>query len=132
MHGLQGIGIVVKGTGIKHLNIAAGKDLPQKKVKISMKLLSGLVYPLFAANIHRSDKGFFCTERCNSCGICVKVCPAGNIVLNENGQPEWQHRCEQCQACFHCCPQQAVQFNKKTAGRNQYINPEVELKELFV
>ncbi|MDO9577038.1 MAG: EFR1 family ferrodoxin [Candidatus Cloacimonadales bacterium] len=111
--------------------ISEKQAMPMIKVKFSGKFLSAVVYPLFVSNIRKSDKNFFFTETCNGCGICAKVCPAENIVLNEKKQPVWQHRCEQCHACFHWCPQRAIEFSKKTVQKNRYTHPNVKVSELF-
>ena len=112
-------------------NIFNRKPVPMKKVKFAGKFLSAIVYSLFASNVKKSDKSFFSSDNCNGCGICVKVCPAENIILNENKQPIWQHRCEQCHACIHWCPQRAIEFSKKTQQKNRYTNPEIKVSELF-
>lgn len=111
--------------------ISRKDTIPKNKVNGSGRMLSALVYPLFTANIRKSDKSFFSTEKCNGCGICAQVCPVKNIKLNENKLPVWQHHCEQCHACIHWCPQKAIEFNKKTSAKNRYTHPAVEVKELF-
>lgn len=75
------------------------------------------------------DKDFWTEETCNSCGLCARVCPADNIHL-ESGRPAWQHRCEQCLACIQWCPQQAVQYGKKTAGKQRYHHPAVSVADM--
>ena len=66
-----------------------------------------------------SDKPFFSTDECISCGMCVKVCPMQNITL-ENGRPVWRGNCNTCDACYHYCPKHAIQYGKKTRGKGQY------------
>ena len=77
------------------------------------------------------DKDFWTEEKCSGCGLCAQVCPAGNIRL-EGGRPVWQHRCEQCLACLQWCPQEAIQYAKKTAGKNRYHHPEVSAMDMMV
>ncbi len=112
-------------------NIYDRKPVPMKKVKFAGKFLSAIVYPLFARNVKKTDKSFFFSDNCNGCGICVKVCPVENIILNENKQPIWQHHCEQCHACIHWCPQRAIEFSKKTQQKNRYTHPEIKMSELY-
>ena len=76
------------------------------------------------------DKDFWTEETCTSCGLCARVCPADNIRL-ESGRPVWQHRCEQCLACIQWCPQQAVQYGKKTAGKQRYHHPAVSVADMM-
>ncbi len=80
---------------------------------------------------NQRDRSFRVENACNSCGICQKVCPVGNITLAAGGQPQWQHRCQECLACIHHCPQQAIQIGDKTASKRRYRHPDVMLKELM-
>jgi ferredoxin len=47
-------------------------------------------------------------ERCTRCGLCVKLCPAGNIVMKD--YPERQGECQACLRCYAYCPREAVLF----------------------
>lgn len=85
---------------------------------------------LAAPRVAAMDKDFWANEKCNSCGICSQICPAANIRL-ESGRPLWLHHCEQCLACLQWCPQEAIQFAKKTAGKERYHNPEVSLPDML-
>lgn len=74
--------------------------------------------------------GKFCAdEKCNSCGICEKICPSNNITLIE-GKPDWHQKCEQCLACIQWCPQEAIQYGKKTIKYKRYHHPQVKLKDM--
>ncbi len=45
---------------------------------------------------------------CNSCGMCARVCPQGNITLDKGAPPHWG---KNCIACFYCemkCPEGAI------------------------
>lgn len=66
-----------------------------------------------------SAKGFYATEQCNSCGKCVERCPLNNIRL-QNGRPVWGQNCTHCMACIGGCPKQAIEYGKKTIGRQRY------------
>ncbi len=94
------------------------------------RILFTAIYKMTFKQVKTMDKGFWCDDRCNACGICVKVCPAKNIVL-EAGKPVWQHRCEQCLACIQWCPQESIQYGKKTAAYERYHHPEVQLKDMI-
>lgn len=76
------------------------------------------------------DKDFWVDKKCNSCGTCARVCPAGNIRM-EAGHPVWMHHCEQCLACLQWCPQEAIQYAKKTADKKRYHNPEISLSDMM-
>lgn len=49
------------------------------------------------------------SDRCVSCGLCARVCPAAVITM-EDGAPTIHSR-RQCMECWHCaavCPRQAI------------------------
>lgn len=51
------------------------------------------------------------TEKCTKCGICVKLCPVGNIDLKDNetkGYPEHGFQCRYCLRCTSFCPAKAI------------------------
>ena len=77
-----------------------------------------------------SDKHFSVTGDCNGCGVCERVCPAGNIEM-KGGRPEYLHRCENCLACLHNCPVCAIDWKNKTQGKERYRNPGITLEELM-
>ena len=53
-------------------------------------------------------KLFFASDRCNSCGVCAKNCPAGALkMLGE--KPYWTYKCESCMRCMNFCPTKAVE-----------------------
>lgn len=95
-----------------------------------LRWLFAMIYPAMSPKIPFLDRNFRSDEKCNSCGICVKVCPVRNIKLSE-GRPLWLHRCEQCFACLQWCPQEAIQYGKNTPGRKRYRNPEINLNDLI-
>jgi len=47
-------------------------------------------------------------SKCNNCGICVDLCPTGNIKMEEGEYPEHGLNCEYCMRCVSFCPQQAI------------------------
>lgn len=79
--------------------------------------------------LRENDKDFYATDKCDSCNLCVEICPVANIVLEE-GKPVWKHNCEQCMACIQWCPQEAIQHGKKTIKRKRYRHPEIKPEEL--
>ena len=60
-----------------------------------------------------ADNPFTVSERCISCGLCARVCPCKNIVL-ENSRPVFQHHCANCMACVVSCPRRAIGYDIRT------------------
>jgi len=93
-------------------------------------LFSGIIYKLAFNQVPKMDSRFAFDEKCNHCGICARVCPAGNITMVAD-QPVWNHRCEQCFACLQWCPREAIQCGPKTAGYERYHHPEIRLQDIL-
>ncbi len=113
----------------------AGAVMRQERNKVDrgplwQNILFSLLYKLSFRQVPTMDKKFWADEKCNSCGICFKVCPAANIEMT-NGKPTWLHRCEQCLACLQWCPQEAIQYGEKTARYQRYHHPKVILKDML-
>lgn len=87
-----------------------------------VKLLSKIVCVSFA----KEDKKFRVNDNCDSCGVCSKVCPVNNIVV-EGSKPEFKHHCEHCLACLHWCPKTAITYKNKVW---QYHHPSVKLADM--
>lgn len=92
------------------------------------KLFGGMLYRTF--NPKDKDKNFWTDDKCNGCGICLKVCPACNISMDQN-KPKWLHECEHCLACMHWCPKHSIQYRKGTIKRERYHHPEIKISELY-
>jgi len=113
----------------------AGTILQGERKKVDsgplwQNILFSLIYKMSFQFVRKMDKKFWGDDRCNGCGICSEVCPAGNIEMI-NGKPAWLQRCEQCLACLQWCPQEAIQYGEKTAKHARYHHPEVTLKDML-
>lgn len=89
-----------------------------------------IIHGPFIKSLAKKDKGFNVSEACNGCATCGKVCPVGNIKM-QDGKPMFLHRCEQCMACVQWCPKQAINFKNKTQDRGRYHHPDITLKEMI-
>jgi ferredoxin len=78
-----------------------------------------------------TGKKFHVDPTCTHCGVCARVCPAGNILMKE-GVPSWLDKCEQCMACLQWCPVEAIQFGGATAGRRRYRHPNFKADDFFL
>jgi len=63
-----------------------------------------------------ADNPFTISKECISCGLCSRVCPCHNIVL-EGGKPSFQHHCANCMACVVSCPKRAIGYEIKGEDR---------------
>ena len=68
-------------------------------------------------------------EECNNCKICMKVCPRGNIKINDN-KPELGENCEFCLGCVHHCKQHVLNTNYEI-NKERFINPNIKLSEII-
>jgi ferredoxin len=110
--------------------VKAGSVLAPERGPLWQRIVLSAIHKMSSPHIPKMDKSFFADDRCTSCGICERICPADNIVLTA-GRPVWNRRCEQCFACLHWCPEEAIQFGKKTAVRRRYHHPDISLKDML-
>lgn len=90
-------------------------------------------YKGFYKRVQSGDKDFYTTDRCNSCGLCAKVCPTNNIRMSSE-HPEWKSEtCQRCLACLNLCPKASIlhRQEKETAKKNRYKNPYITVKEII-
>ncbi len=64
--------------------------------------------------------------KCTRCGLCVRLCPAANIVLKE--LPVFGNSCLQCQRCLMLCPAGAVTVKGKPPVRYRAVTAEEMLR----
>lgn len=105
----------IKSIGSKIINKQRGTDVNKGKLSWLKSNLINYGFNKFA----RSTKPFYATDKCTSCQMCVKNCPAKTISL-VNGKPQWDSRCFQCTACINICPEHAIQYGKGTLNRKRY------------
>jgi len=77
---------------------------------------------------HMLAKDFSITESCNKCQKCIRICPTGNIQL-ENGRIVFGEKCVACLSCYHRCPEKAVVYKNKRK-KSRYINPLIQEKNI--
>lgn len=110
--------------------VRSKREGPVEKPFFLIDLIGIALFRLLMPRIPSMDKEFWADNGCTSCALCEKVCPVGNIKL-EDGRPRWMSQCQQCLACLQWCPKEAIQFGKMTRGRKRYHNPDVELKDIM-
>ncbi|HEX2966581.1 MAG TPA: EFR1 family ferrodoxin [Syntrophorhabdaceae bacterium] len=106
------------------------KVLPPEKGMFLQNKLFSLIYRKTLKSIGKMDSSFAADQKCTSCRVCEKICPAKNISIHD-GKPVWQHRCEQCFACIQWCPQEAIQYGKHTTAKKRYHHPDIRLQDML-
>ncbi len=77
-----------------------------------------IVNPIFYKTLV-TDKPYYATEACLSCGQCSSLCPTNNITI-ESGKPTWHGKCIQCMACIGACPTQAIEYGNRAKNKRRY------------
>jgi ferredoxin len=108
--------------------IIRNKKTERANLTLKDRLLT-LANPLAKLLIPSEDRKFTVNENCSGCGTCERICPVGNIRI-EDGKPVWLHTCEQCASCFSWCPSAAIE-GTNLAARTRYRNSEVTLTEML-
>lgn len=116
-------------------NLAAVRsDIKARKKKempagLMSKAITKMCEPLYKGIVSgTTSEKFRVNDKCIKCGVCAKVCPAGNISVKEKVQ--FSQKCEGCYACLHMCPQNAIHI-KNEKSNDRWINPDVSLKEII-
>lgn len=99
--------------------IKNGEDFPRKKVSLLDRFYSSLVNDIFFKFIVKVKK-FYHTDKCTKCGVCQKVCVLNNITYKD-GFPVRNGNCTHCAACLSKCPYGAIEYGKKTVGKDRYL-----------
>jgi ferredoxin len=96
--------------------------------------LADLLLKTALAAMRKTIRRRFCADgNCTRCGLCVRICPSGNISLPpepfgqhgpENGLPVFGDRCVLCMRCVHQCPEEAIQIGSRTRGRFRWKGPD--------
>lgn len=105
---------------------------PVEKGPLWQNMLFSYLYRMIFPRIPGMDKSFRADEKCNACRVCQSICPCGNIEMDTDNKPIWNHHCEQCLACLQWCPQEAIQFGKRTLRYERYHHPEIRLRDMIM
>ncbi len=109
------------------------KDISDGVVKAKrppMNILNAFENMLWPAIAKKKVEAFAVSDKCIACGQCVKLCPRGNIKL-EDGRAVIGTNCAQCLGCLQYCPQGAISIGSITDKREHYHNPKIKAQDLF-
>jgi ferredoxin len=96
----------------------------------TLRPFSFFVSTLFRTGRPLFSKGYRVSGACNRCGLCVRLCPAGAIRLQESG-PVFSAACEHCQGCLNWCPRGAINYLRLKPETKRYHHPDVQLTDMF-
>jgi len=113
------------------VDIINNKNNSPDKLSLLNKTMDWIIRKPYQKMFALNDQLFTIENKCNSCGVCEKVCPRQNIQV-ENGKRKWKGNCEECMACIQLCPQEAIQYKNKTQKHKRYHHPDVKVVDLFV
>ena len=82
-------------------------------------ILGNFFHRMAGPQFARLDAGYETSSACKSCGNCTRVCPRGNVTLQE-GKPAWHHDCDFCGACATWCPNNAIGFKSAPAAPRRH------------
>ncbi|MCR5138369.1 MAG: EFR1 family ferrodoxin [Oscillospiraceae bacterium] len=107
--------------------IAAKKKLDGEPGAFFLNALEAKAWP--ALSKKKAEK-LTSDEQCISCGLCEKLCPAGNIRIVD-GRPQFGKNCIGCLSCLQYCPAKAINMGGVTLKRERYHNPNTPAPELM-
>jgi len=118
---------------------AALKDVKERKKEIPEASQEGRDFHARAAKIFADNPSIIngeqitITKKCVGCGICARVCPVGNIYIEDGvAKRRKKETCEFCLACAHHCPNIAITLSINDKNPNaRYINENVKLAEII-
>lgn len=108
--------------------VQKGESFPQKNIKTSDKLKSGMVNKAFY-KFYVKAKAFKVSDDCVGCGKCSDNCVLNNITMKD-GKPQWGDECTHCMACICGCPVSAIEYGNKSQGKPRYQCPEYKKQDL--
>lgn len=101
-----------------------------EKANIFFRLYARAYHMVWLKFLNSFYKKFYSDENCNSCGICVNICPVHNIKL-KNEKPVWGNNCQLCLSCLHFCPKSSIQYRKNTMEKLRYHHPKISAEEMI-
>ena len=108
---------------------AAVKAFERSAKKPPEKKLFALESKAFSQLHPKRTKKFSVSDACIGCGTCARICPRGNITLQDK-KPRFGTDCIGCLSCLQFCPKEAINMGKVTEKRERFPNPNVKALDL--
>ncbi len=108
---------------------AAVKAFERCAKKPPEKKLFALESKAFSQLHPKRTKKFSVSDACIGCGTCARICPRGNITLQDK-RPRFGTDCIGCLSCLQFCPKEAINMGKVTEKRERFPNPNVKALDL--
>ena len=83
------------------------------KTGLKFRIINGITSPVMSFLIKFMGKDLKVNSSCTNCGLCVRNCPAGNII-EKNRKIKFKWSCSGCLRCVYSCPKNAVNFKYLT------------------
>ncbi len=83
------------------------------KTGLKFRIMNGLMSPAILFLIRFMGKDLRANSSCTNCGLCVRNCPAENIIA-KNQKIKFQSSCSGCLRCVYSCPKNAIHFKHLT------------------
>lgn len=111
-------------------NVSQGKRHTLESSSWIANMLGTMIHKMAVHAFQTMDAQFTVSSDCKACGRCVRICPRGNISL-ENGRPCFSQNCELCHACIQWCPNFAIRHPNFDKNPTQYRNPAIQVGDLM-
>ncbi len=109
---------------INQVNLRGIANVAQKVSGLNWgrSVISGIVQLISGFVETKLKRKFWVDDKCIKCGLCTKICPSGNIIL-QGDRVEFSDKCYLCMRCINQCPVEAIQIGEKTKGKFRYKGP---------
>ena len=101
-----------------------------ERASLAGRIIGDLLHDMASPRFAALDRNYRFSAKCDGCGVCARVCPRENLVLEE-GRPTWKHDCESCGACAVWCPSGSISHGSAVESTGRH-NPAVELGDVFL
>ena len=92
--------------------------------------IAGWYMSIFPLSPNAYKRFYVLDEKCDGCGVCRKICPIDNIVMDDDRHPIIRSACLTCGACYHNCPNEAIHYRGEKSDY-RYRNADVSLADLL-